>query len=722
MPENRTESFQENASTRGGETPFRPTWFGLESRTGRWLCSLLFSCLVAATGCGDEQDSRGLPDGDRDTPEEDTAFDNGAETDLAAEPDAQADMEQEEEPSPWISSVRFDLEAALADDFFAFPYPSDLRLSDSGSPDLTSFPTYRGVGSLLAEAVALVEEGSAGFSPLSAVFFTFEVPLDPESLPQEVDETMTTDASVFLVDVTPSSPTYGQPHPVQVIYNEAGGGYWPAHTLAIQPLFGIPLRTNTTYAAIVTEAVRSLEGDPLVPPEVLARLEELLADDPGADPMAEHFRPLYQVLRELGEEGHDPVAATVFTTSEPAADLVSLRNWMVRELALPTAKDLTLVEQRAGYSIYEGTFDSVEFFTGTSPYRSFGEGLIGFDEQAEPLAATPVELAFAVTVPVGTMPESGWPMVLYGHGLGENHSGFVNMTGAGLASRGVAVLGLDPPLQGERNPTAQDDHDLIVGLAVSNIVIGREILRQGVLDEVRAAQLVQAGLTIPASVAADGQEIGFDPQRVAFMGHSEGAQIGALLAAIEPNLGAFVLSSGGGGAAITMLELDTAGIDVAEVVSLAVGIDPSVESLDLYHPVVAVVIQPLLDVADPLHFARRIFREPADGRPHDLVMTEGFLDLLTPPNSTEALASAAGLPIAEPVGRPIEACDLQGIGSVTLPAQGNLPEVGEIHPTGALLQFPELDHYVIYRSLSARTQLFEFLRSSLQGATILPAP
>lgn len=102
-----------------------------------------------------------------------------------------------------------------------------------------------------------------------------------------------------------------------------------------------------------------------------------------------------------------------------------------------------------------------------------------------------------------------------------------------------------------------------------------------------------------------------------------------------------------------------------------------------------------------------------------MMVLEGFLDLLTPPASIEALASAAGLPIAEPVSRGIPGLELQGIGVVALPAQDNLMGPDGTSRTGALIQFPDDDHYIIYFNEDARTRIFDFLQSSLNDAAVI---
>ena len=100
------------------------------------------------------------------------------------------------------------------------------------------------------------------------------------------------------------------------------------------------------------------------------------------------------------------------------------------------------------------------------------------------------------------------------------------------------------------------------------------------------------------------------------------------------------------------------------------------------------------------------------------------MDALTPAPSTEALASAAGLAIAEPVAREIPGLTLQGIESVSLPAHENLMTHADgTPPTGALLQFPDKDHYIIYFDGAVRSRLFDFLASSVsdEGTQLMPA-
>jgi len=665
------------------------------------LVLLLGLAAAAAAACGDASSTADTVDTTATdaTAADVTANDTIAETTVDTQVD-DGPTEVVDTTSP--GSFRWDLTAVSGADFYAYPWPSALRTLPSGAPDLAAFPTDKALVDLLAHAIDAVEAGPAGFSPLASAYFGLGVDLDAATL----------EGRVLLVDLD-----RGERLRATVVWNATGGGYWPARTLAVHPDYQVPPRAGARLAAVITTGVTTADGLPLDAPGIVKNL------DSASGPEADALRALLPALDGLGLARADLVAWTTWTTSDPMAELRALAAWVEAEPA-PVVSDLALVERKTDYDRYEGRVTIVEAFSGTPPYTEpFGAGLIALLPSGAPATPKTVTIPFTLPVPRATMPTGGFPLVLYGHGLGEDHKGFLRTAAAPLGARGVAVIGLDPPLQGARNTTGQPDRDLVIALSVGNIVGGREILRQGVLDALQLARAVAApGFVVPSSVAPDGAELAFDATRLGWFGHSEGAQIGALLLPLAPAIGPAVFSEGGGGAAITMLVLKLPEIDVGAAVSRLLGVDPGVEAWALGHPLVTAVIQPLLDPADPLHLARHVFREPlprgdAPGVAHDLVMLEGFLDALTPPVSIEALASAIGLPIAEPVARPIAGLEAQGIDPVTLPAAANLPAAheGARLPTGALLQLPEEDHYIIYFNAPVRGRLMDFLTSALAG-------
>jgi len=170
------------------------------------------------------------------------------------------------------------------------------------------------------------------------------------------------------------------------------------------------------------------------------------------------------------------------TAIDTMADLRLLATW-VHTSPAPAIGGLALIERKPGLDHYEGEITLTEGFSGEPPYATpFGAGLIAVLPSGRPATPRTVTIPFTLTLPRTPPPEDGYPLVLYGHGLGEDHRGFLRTAAAPLAERGVAVIGLDPPLQGTRNTTGLEDRMLMIQLSVGNIVGGREVLRQGVFD------------------------------------------------------------------------------------------------------------------------------------------------------------------------------------------------------------------------------------------------
>ncbi|MGZ3405354.1 MAG: hypothetical protein ACXVAN_02850, partial [Polyangia bacterium] len=113
-------------------------------------------------------------------------------------PHALFDLEQPNDPIDTPTLTR---------DFYAIPFPNDLRVAADGTVDLTAFP--RTVGQV-AGYVDDIDAGMRGFGENAGAFFRFDAPLDPASLPVDYAASIAPGSTVFVVDITPASPTYDQ--------------------------------------------------------------------------------------------------------------------------------------------------------------------------------------------------------------------------------------------------------------------------------------------------------------------------------------------------------------------------------------------------------------------------------------------------------------------------------------------------------------------------------
>jgi hypothetical protein len=606
--------------------------------------------------------------------------------------------------------------------FYDHPFPSDVRRTLDGAPDLSTF--YDPVGTPLLPGLRdAVERDIRGFSPISGVYFRFSMPLDPLSLPASVEESLDENSSVFLVDVDPTSPERGRHHPVEVAFYEHGGRYWRPNMLVIRPPLTMPLRPATRYAAVVTRAVRGLDGE--IPAESDAFVALLTSDAP-ADRQDE-----WEVMRflvELPDEEEiteEPLVASVFTTADHLGDMRRLRQWIHDHVPEPEATGWEVLREpdaEANLVVYAGRFEMMDFLAGEPPYATAGEGIIRFDEDRQPLPGQMVSVRFALSVPLGDPPPGGWPLALYSHGAGGNFTSFIEPEGRWAARAGVAMLSMDNPMNGERNPDGSSFVDYLVELAVEymNVAAGRDMYRHGVADQVQLARLALGDLAVPAEVSHTGGGIDFDPTHLAFTSHSMGSQIGTILVAVEPTIESAFFSEGGGGAAAAFLLRKTDDLDLEAMVALALGVDIDREPLSGDHPVVGLLMQTLLDPADPLNYALGAIREPA-GAPIHILMTEGLEDDQTIPVTIEALSAAYGLPLIEPVVQVSQAHLLWGLETAEPPARNNV-DVGPRRVTGGVIQFGGQGHYALYNSERAHQLFIDWLESAVAGTPVITAP
>ena len=63
-----------------------------------------------------------------------------------------------------------------------------------------------------------------------------------------------------LLDIDPSSPEVGQRKLVSLEWRAPAGVYYQPNTLAFMPTVGFPLRPQTRYALVVTDALQAEEG------------------------------------------------------------------------------------------------------------------------------------------------------------------------------------------------------------------------------------------------------------------------------------------------------------------------------------------------------------------------------------------------------------------------------------------------------------------------------
>ncbi len=590
------------------------------------------------------------------------------------------------------------------DGFFDRPWPSDDRLVD-GHPDPSGFPG-EGTSELLDAYLAEIAKLD-GFGTTAPIYQRFRDSIDTALLP-DAAHSASTDAAVFLVDVDPASPERGRLVPYTWDWQEDATNWQPSRLLAVQPVWGVPLRPHTRYALVFTtdlaRPVRALED----------------AWDP-TDPDHARYADLAETLLLLGVPTERVAWATVFTTQDTVSEMASIARATRETLPKPPLDQvLDKIYATGSFAAYEGELWLPIWQHGESPYLTEGGGF-AFDADGWPELDHWEKAAFVVSVPLrGQVPENGWPTAIYAHGTGGDATIFADSASrlepaAVLARHGMAGVSISLPFHGDRNPGGDP---ALLSFNYSNPTAGRTNFRQAAMEQVYLAELLAAG---PHDlVGEDGREIPLDPDRIAYIGHSHGGEIGALaIPFFGETVRAAVLSGTGGGLTLSVVYRDAGDFDVQGLLQGAFDFAEG-EELDETHPLVGMV-QLLSEATDPINAAPFWHAQAPwwDTAPQDVLMFEGLQDIYTPPVAIEALAGAGGQPLLEPVVRDGAAQEALDTPHEALPTSGNVLAWDGSAVSAGLAQYEDQGHFAIFDDSSAAELYGSFLESAMSGTPVL---
>ena len=597
-----------------------------------------------------------------------------------------------------VSSVAYETSLGMV------PFPHDLYRDENGFLKLDGFPNQSGV---LAKLVDELESTNQGFGTTSGFFVGFSEQINLDILPSDGGESIRDDAVISLIDIDPNSPELGRRWPIYWKYFDEESRFLSAHTLSIRLLEGIALRPKTKYALIVSDRLASPS------PQMTQMLDQVEPSDANLIPIWRLYDPLRTWLNDQTEQGPSIASASVFTTQDPVSELFEMRNY-VHSLPTPEVRDLESLGVQRGivnYEIFVGRYTAPRFQEGDIPYKTEGGGIV-FGEDGKPVIQGEEDLRFSLSIPEGDMPEGGWPIVLYAHGTGGNYQSFYRQEVAlSLAKKGIAVISIDQIHHGERDAGLCDggvDYSQCVSLLFFNFLVpkaGRDNVRQSAIDYVSLLRLVQ-GLEVPADTSDLEQASRFNPNKIMFMGHSQGGLNGSLFLAIEPQVLGGVLSGAGSNIAIS-LEQKTKPFDVNQLVKLTLGFSAN-QTLDRWDPSLT-LLQSYIEPGDCSNFARFWFHQPPQGyAPKSVLMTIGLRDEYTPPDTNFALAVAGRLPLIEPIAQPIAALEFLGINNAGIPPIA--ANVNDGNATAGLTQYANEGHFLIFDLPSAKERYSKFLK------------
>jgi hypothetical protein len=592
-------------------------------------------------------------------------------------------------------------------DFWRTPWPSDLRRDLDNTIAVSDFPNPHTVP-LLIDYIAFVDDLD-GFGTNTGIYFPLSGPIDQTMLPTP-QGSLSPDAAVLLVDVDPASPWFGEQVPLQWEVLEGDfSAYLPDHLFTVAPVFGFPLRPATEYAAILTT--------------------ELARPAPGFDALWKpshadhaHVANLKDVLPFLGLAPSDVAVAAVFTTQDPLQEMAEV-TWHARErLEVPDlGLDLEHLYDHDTYTAYRTHYPSPVYTHGERPYQTEGGGFV-FDDAGDPVVHSWDDMRLAVCTPtdLSDPPKNGWPVVIFQDGTGSEYRSFCNSDGAlevatQLGSSGLIGLGIDQPLHGTRGEGTD-----LTNFNLFNADSGVTNFRQGAVDAVYLAHALASKKWTMHTPQGTG--VPLNPDRVMFMGHSQGGLTGALGAPFfGDDVHAAVLSGAGGVLAITILERKDI-IDFEAMVINVLRIEG--ETISPLYPVLG-LIQTAVEVTDPVNYAPYWNANqgwwPHQGSP-SVLLTSGTKDEATPYETAIALASAGQLPMLHPQITESLPHDMRGLRSAPGALSGNTQAWNGETVTSAFSQWRNGSHWVIFERAKAAELYRHYLETAADDTPVAVRP
>jgi hypothetical protein len=684
--------------------------------------------------------------------------------------------------------------AVFSPDSGELPLPNDLLFLESIDGTLNLDPAEDPDEQNLVDALSALD----GWSTVAPIRFPFSAPLDPQSV------VLGQSVRVFEVELDTAQAFVGAP--VREVLGELSAADFElslrdgGRQIVLAPLR--PLPPVRSYLALVTRQVRAQGGATILPSIVF----DLAANGAAVAQGDELYDLQQRLLAEdaaLSAFGVDPgtrLISTAFTTQSIDAvqqALVAIATGQEAEFVaelgrshpfLDFGSDLSGPAAAAAVGIegeveiplpedvpfwlarfYRGWLEVPYFLDTAQPgatptdttqddrplsshFRArFAFGSDDTDRHLSrfnllPASTGPERIPLFVSVPFGTKPPGGWPVVIFQHGITGDRTNLLGLASTLGLARFVGVA-IDLPLHG----VVDDGHVLFAGYADGPGVVRErcfgldlwtenddgdfELGEDGIADS-SGAHFVQLEhlrttrdhlkqavsdllhlRTVLGQIDLDGDGLpDLDTARVSFVGHSLGAITGVLylpFAEAASEFGSFVsatLGMPGGGLAALLAASEKFGPDIEEGLAEQ-GIAKGSAEFDAFLD----VAQAVVDSADPVNHAAALV---ASGLPLHLIEVVGE-EGLSPPDQTVPNA-VDGWPLSgtDPL---IEALELPTVTSTTVNPAGVRAAVRFLRGDHVSLLIPsdfqDLTLLAVWQEM--QTQTVEFLFHGGQILTIV---
>ena len=332
------------------------------------------------------------------------------------------------------------------------------------------------------------------------------------------------------------------------------------------------------YALVVTDAIKDAAGAPV-------RADPAFQVCRTSSPDA-YCKSLSQITELTGGKA---VAASIFTTQSATTFMENARVALqdtspsVQPAGIKSIFDLANLSTLVVH--YQKSPDPTRLSDFNLPFFIFdGVGRLAFGTFQSPkylddqfvIPNTPTnaisarrlatnQISFHTWLPNTSKPTQGYPVVIVGHGFGDDSFGVSSALAGTFARSGFATIsinifghGYGPGSKVSLTDKTGTVVDILTGGRGQPLSLGgaygsfdgcilpgifgaRDCLRQSVIDLMQLTRAISSGMDLDGDGIAD-----LDPARIYYAGHSFGSVYGVIFSALESSILASALNSGGG--------------------------------------------------------------------------------------------------------------------------------------------------------------------------------
>lgn len=568
--------------------------------------------------------------------------------------DFEADTAEAAEQNQLVSAPQ-----ALFNPSDASQVPFPINLLFAGSTDGTlNAPIAEDADQSLSNPIAALNQLD-GFSTIAPIIAPLSEAINPDTL--VLGDTV----RVFEVTTVPSlqalrsivTGSVGEITDPQMLNVSQVG-----NNIVLLPI--VPLNPSSSYMVVLTDGIQDVQGDALEPSLIY---EVLQSDQPLGNPESEDpelvatlasleglrgiFTSNTAVLNsQLGIDPANVALSWVFSTQSTRDVLQAVKDISTPSTLQMASAGLTTADIGLGGAadIFIGALDLPYYQTALGedgnplavingfwtnaadnvPGATGDDGVPDFTPVATSTVRVPVVMSVPnASVPAGTqMPDNGWPVTIFQHGITGNRSQMLAIADA-MASAGRAVIAIDMPMHGlgddsplhaSNNPLSPVERTFELDIVtvdeetnasvpggdgvvdssgthfynLANLANSRDNLRQAVADL----------FVLSASLAsAQVQGVTLDTNDLSFVGHSLGGIVGTTMLSYDNTFHTATLAMPGSGIAQLLANSESFGPLIAQGLA-ANGVEAGSPEFAQFLS----VAQAVVDSGDPVNHAQAL--------------------------------------------------------------------------------------------------------------------